>query len=121
MMLHAEGMSSDESDGEGGHTKYWVKTRQWRSNALNQYLQRIDLDANRTNVYGKPWPGNPPRLRKRRANATLSDRRAVPCLPINFYDEAWLATLENRDRKALKAKPAFTLPAIDIDDGRPAV
>ena len=119
-MLHAEGMSSDESDAEGGHTKYWIKTRPWRSRKLNQYLQRIDLDANRTNIYGKPRPGNPPQSRKKRANATLSDRRAVPGLPINFYDETWLATLENRDRKALKSKPAFALPIIDID-GRPAV
>ena len=119
-MLHAEGMSSDESDAEGGHTKYWIKIRPWRSRELNQYLQRIDLDANHTNIYGKPRPGNPPRSRKKRANATLSDRRAVPGLPINFYDETWLATLENRDRKALKSKPAFTLPIIDID-GHPAV
>ena len=46
MMLHAEGISSNESDGEGGHTKYWVKTRQWHSKALNQYLKKIDLNAN---------------------------------------------------------------------------
>ena len=88
---------------------------------MNQYLQRIDLEINQTNVFGKPWPGNPPQLRKRQANATLSDRRAVPCLPINFYDENWLATLENQDRKAVKAKPTFTLPIINIDDGCPAV
>ena len=65
MMLHVEGMSSDESNGEGGHTKYWVKTRQWCSKALNQYLQRTDLNANQMNVFGKPWPGNPPQSRKR--------------------------------------------------------
>ena len=45
-MLHAEGMSSDESDAEGEHTKYWVKNRQWHSKVLNQYLQQIDLDTN---------------------------------------------------------------------------
>ena len=68
------------------------------------------------NVYGKPQPGNPPRLRKRQVNVTLSDRRAVPGLPINFYDETWLATLQNWDRDVLKAKLAFILPIITIGD-----
>ena len=59
-MLHQEGMSSDESNNEGSESKYWVKTWQWRSRDLNQYLHRIDLDANRTTVYGHARPGNPP-------------------------------------------------------------
>jgi hypothetical protein len=111
-MLHQEGMSSDESDNEGGESKYWVKTRQWRSRDLNRYLHRIDLDANRTTVYGHARPGNPPRQRKRRANATLSHSRAVPNLPINFYDKTWYATLQNRDKKALQSRPALPLPEI---------
>lgn len=111
-MLHPEGMSSDESDNEGGQPSYWVKTRQWRSKELNRYLQQIDRDTNRTTIYGSILPGNPPRKRKRRANATLSRHRAIPNLPINFYDETWYATLTNRDKIALKSKPAFMLPEI---------
>lgn len=108
-MLHQEGMSSDESEQEGGLTTYWVKTREWRSTELIKYLHQIDLDANGTNAYGKARPGNPQRVRRRRVNATLSYRRAVPGLPINFYDEVWYASLQNRDKTALKAKPVLLL------------
>jgi hypothetical protein len=111
-MLHQEGMSSDESDEENGHPVYWVKIRQWRSAELIRYLHMIDLDANRTNAFGKTRPGNTPRVRKRRVNATKSSRRAVPGLPINFYDATWYATLQNRDKVALKAKPALELHTI---------
>lgn len=107
-------MSSDESDHEGGQPKYWVKIRQWRSKELNKYLQQIDLNSNQTNVYGQILPGNPARTRKRRINAPSSHRRAIPRLPINFYDETWYATLENRDKIALKAKPVFPLPDIEV-------
>lgn len=112
IMLHQEGMSSDESDNEGSQPKYWVKIRQWRSKELNQYLQQIDLDANQTNAYGNIRPGNPVRTRKRHIKATLSHRRAIPNLPINFYDETWYASLQNRDKIALKTKPIFPLPQI---------
>ena len=33
-------------------------------------------------------------------------------LPINFYDATWYATLQNRDKVALKAKPALELHTI---------
>jgi hypothetical protein len=101
MMLHQEGMSSDESNHEDGQSKYWVKTRQWGSRELNQYLQRIDLNVNQTNAYGNPRARNPPCQRKRQANVTLSHSRAVTNLPIIFYDETWYATLQNRDKIAL--------------------
>jgi len=111
-MLHQEGMSSDESGEENGHIVYWVKTRQWRSAELIRFLHMIDLNANRTNAYGKLRPGNSPRVRKRRANATTSGRRAVPGLPINFYDATWYATLQNRDKVALRPKPVLQLHTI---------
>ena len=111
-MLHPEGMISDESDNEGGQPKYWVKIWQWRSKELNKYLQQIDLDANQKGIYNCIRPGNPTRLRKRRINAPLSYRRAIPNLPINFYDKTWYATLENWDKIALKVKPVFPLPEI---------
>jgi hypothetical protein len=67
----------------------------------------IDLNVNRTNAYGKTQPGNTPWVRKRRVNATKSSRRAVPGLPINFYNATWYVTLQNWDKFALKAKPVF--------------
>src|ERR1700678_4207007 len=36
----------------------------------------------------------------------------VPGLPINFYDATWYATLQNRDKFALKAKPVLELHTI---------
>ena len=111
-MLHPEGMSSDKSDNKGGQPKYWVKIQQWRSKELNKYLQQIDLDVNQKGIYGCIQPGNPTHSRKRRINMPLSYRRAIPNLPINFYDETWYATLENRDKIALKVKPVFPLPKI---------
>jgi hypothetical protein len=61
------------------------------------------------NIYGNACPGNPPCQRKRQANVTLSYSRAVPNLPINLYDKAWYAMLQNQDKRALQPRPALPL------------
>ncbi|KAK0185371.1 hypothetical protein F5146DRAFT_1005359 [Armillaria mellea] len=55
-----EGISSDESDAEGG--PYIVKRRTWRSKELTQLLDITNSSYDQKNVYGNPHPGNRPHL-----------------------------------------------------------
>lgn len=110
--LRCEGMSSDESGAENGGAPYYIRIREWRSRDLIPYLQLIDGDRKRVNSYGNIKPGNPARERTRIAAGTASKRRAIPELPLNFYDKTWYATLSRRDRALLKAGPALDLPLL---------
>ena len=69
----------------------------------------IDRDRNVTTAYNNTNPGNPPRLRKRRNNATETARNALPGLPINFYDPDWYNELTDRQKKEIGAKAAMEL------------
>ena len=109
-MLGSDGMSSDESG--GGSRKYFVKILSWRSAKLTPYLQKIDRDVNRTNTLGNS-SGNPPRQCIRIAGGQMSKRKAVPGLPVNFYDKTWYAGLSAADRVALNARPEMVLPILE--------
>lgn len=115
--LSPAGMSSDESDrGASGQRIYLVKKRAWRSSALVQYLNLVDNDRNTTNGYGNTRSGNPPRTRIRRSgNPTVSERGAVPGLPLNFYDKTWYSVLSRRDKRDLGAKEEMMLPELEDD------
>jgi hypothetical protein len=110
--LRTEGMSSDESGQEGSGPPYYIKTREWRSRELLPYLQMIDRDRKRINAYGNNRPGNPPRERQRIATANVSNRKAIPGLPLNFYDKTWYTGLSTRDRVLLRARPVIDMPII---------
>lgn len=110
--LRCEGMSSDESGQEGLGPPYYVRAREWRSRELLPYLQLIDKDRSQTNAYGNIRPGNPARERRRVAAATVSKRKAIPELPLNFYDKTWYAGLNGRDKALLKAGPVLDLPIL---------
>lgn len=105
-------MSSDESEQEGSGAPYYIKTRDWRNRDLIPYLQMIDRDRKRTNAYGNKRAGNPPRERQRIAASSNSNRKAIPDLPLNFYDKTWYAGLSRRDRAMLKAKPVLQMPSL---------
>ena len=106
-------MSSDESGEEGSGPPYYIKTREWRSRDLIPYLQMIDREKKRTNAYGNNRPGNPPRERQRLAGTVYySDRKAIPDLPLNFYDKTWYAGLSRRDRTLLKPGANLHMPAL---------
>jgi hypothetical protein len=109
-LLRSEGMSSDESGQEGSGPPYYVKTRDWRNEDLIPYLQMIDRDKPRTNTYGNKRPGNPPRERQRIKAASNSNRKAIPDLPLNFYDKTWYAGLSRKDKAFLKAKAVLPMP-----------
>ena len=108
--LGAGGMSSDESDLDtDGRKVYFVKRVGWRPGVLTRRMMVIDWDRNVTTAYNNTNPGNPPRLRKRRNNATETARNALPGLPINFYDPDWYNRLTDRQKKEIRAAPAVEL------------
>jgi hypothetical protein len=108
--LGAGGMSSDESDLDtDGRKVYFVKRMGWRPGVLTCRIMLIDRDRNVTTAYNNANPGNPPRLRKRRNNATGTTRNAPPGLPINFYDPDWYNGLTDRQKKEIGATPAVEL------------
>src|SRR5271168_4871142 len=110
--LHSEGMSSDESDQEGSGPPYYIRIREWRSRELIPYLQMIDRDRKRVNGYRNNRPGKAPRERIRVVAGSMSTRKVIPELPLNFYDKTWYAGLSKRDRTLLRARPALDLPVI---------
>ncbi|KAF8949603.1 hypothetical protein BDZ97DRAFT_1935152 [Flammula alnicola] len=108
--LGAGGMSSDESDvDDDGQRVYWVKKMSWRRKGLTARMVWIDKDRNTTTAYNNIRPGNPPRNRKRRINATETSRTAIPGLPINFYEEEWYNRLSEVQKSEINAAPAFEL------------
>jgi hypothetical protein len=111
-LLRSEGMSSDESGQEDSGPPYYIKAREWRNRDLIPYLQMIDRERKRTNAYGNKRAGNPPRERQRLAAAHNSDRKAIPDLPLNFYDKTWYAGLTRRDRAILRPKAVLHMPGL---------
>ena len=95
-------MSSDESGDEGSGPPYYIRTREWQNKDLIPYFQMIDQDKKQTNAYGNIRPGNPPQDRQRCAASSSSNRKAIPDLPLNFYDETWYAGLNHQDRALLR-------------------
>jgi hypothetical protein len=102
--LGAGGISSDESDtDDSGHSVYRTKTMTWRAKDVAKKLMDIDSDRNTTNAYGNTRAGNPPRVRKRRDKLETL-RKAIPGLPINFYDSNWYASLTPGQKRELAAR-----------------
>lgn len=102
--LGAGGISSDKSDiDDSGRSVYRTKTMPWRAKDILKKLTDIDSDRNTTNAYGNTKAGNPPRVRKRRDMQETS-RKAIPGLPLNFYDSNWYAGLTPGQKRELAAK-----------------
>lgn len=102
--LGAGGMSSDESDTDDlGHPVYRAKIMTWRNKEVLKKLIDIDRNRNTTNAYGNTRGGNAPRVRKRReGRETL--RKAIPGLPLNFYNPEWYAGLTRTQKRELNVK-----------------
>ena len=91
--LDARGISSDESNvDDSGHSVYQAKTMVWRSKDILRKLTDINSDCNMTNAYGNTRAGNPPQVQKHR-DWLATSRKAIPGLPINFYNSNWYAGL----------------------------
>ncbi|PPQ75852.1 hypothetical protein CVT26_001351 [Gymnopilus dilepis] len=106
MALGPEGMSSDETDGSDPDT-YRVRTLPWRNKSLVQTMVSIDDAKNITNGYGNIRPGNRPRIRQRKKNATTSARRAPTGKPKDLYEPDWYKALTVTKKRTLKAKSAL--------------
>lgn len=109
--LTSGGMSSDDTDKE--ENVYLVKRLEWRSKSMIYYLRTVDADYNLYNGYGNIRAGNRPRPRKRHPQPNFSNRKAVPGLPRNFYDDNWYGTLTETQKIILGAKPAIDLLEIE--------
>lgn len=99
--LGPEGNSSDEDDGvKDGVKCYGVIQKQWRSAALIKLLRTIS-------DFGDPSSSSRrgSRMRFRYQTDRVSLTRAVPGLPINFYDAEWLQRQSAWERKRLRINP----------------
>jgi hypothetical protein len=91
-MLGAEGMSSEESEGElrlPGR-RYLIKSLPWRAPDLTAWLHEIDsLPA----AYARPYSSRTYQQRTRVPSNLVSKKCRPPIgLPASFYRQEWLAT-----------------------------
>ncbi|KAH7908028.1 hypothetical protein BJ138DRAFT_974978, partial [Hygrophoropsis aurantiaca] len=91
--LGRDGMSSDESDhgSRGSEAVYVISSKEWRSNAVTDWLRTLDALHIRLRYNGTwqasqgAWPHcRTPSLRK------ISSKREVKALPRDFYSSNWL-------------------------------
>ncbi|KAK0506790.1 hypothetical protein EDD18DRAFT_1343227 [Armillaria luteobubalina] len=104
-LLEREGISSDESDAEGG--PYIVKWRTWHSKELTQLLDIIDSLYDRKNIYSNAHPGNRPHVHMRCRRAMASERAPIRGLPLNFLTDV--------EKQLLCPEPEMELPAFVED------
>ena len=100
-ILGAGGMSSDKSDVDD--SGYRAKTMAWRDKKILQKLTNIDSDCNIMNAYGNTRAGNAPWVQKR-CGGRETTRKAIPGLPLNFYDPGWYASLTPGQKREIAAK-----------------
>ncbi|KAK0482918.1 hypothetical protein EDD18DRAFT_1362325 [Armillaria luteobubalina] len=112
-LLRREGISSDESDAEGG--PYIVKRRTWHSEELTQLLDIINSSYDQKNIYSNACPGNRPHVHMRCRKATVLQRAPIRGLPLNFYDRNWYQLLTDIEKQLLCPEPEMELPALAED------
>lgn len=102
--LTVDAMSSDESEDEEGRQRvYNARKKVWRSIKLEQFLRDLDaLDRYQRSIFGSS--GNWPRIRNFECRK-VSERPPVQGLPVNFYDEDWLARLTDEAQEELAVNP----------------
>ncbi|KII91447.1 hypothetical protein PLICRDRAFT_28103 [Plicaturopsis crispa FD-325 SS-3] len=109
--ISADVMSGDETDGaiEGGRPRYAITTLRWRSESVTTWLRAFDKLGLSSHFRGdQATRGNFPHYR---VVSQLTERRDQPVvgLPENFYDPAWLSSLDETETKRLKMLPAVDL------------
>ncbi|KAI6116948.1 hypothetical protein EV401DRAFT_2073001 [Pisolithus croceorrhizus] len=87
--LGGDGMSSEDSDGEGTETVYFTCSLPWRRDIIKE-LNLIDQQRLQDSSIFSPR-GAKAAKRIRSDNFSPSERKAVKGLPRPFYDEDWLA------------------------------
>jgi hypothetical protein len=109
--LSFEAMSGDETDHAGrSDPRYAITRLPWRSTAVECFLRTFDKLhlVTRFTVTGRARRGAFPhhRISSKRVE---NHWKPVAGLPINFYDQAWLETIDDYERQDLKAKPQLDL------------
>lgn len=104
-VLGPEGMSTDESDGNGG-PPYTRKESTWRAYPLNRLLRALDTHTDHMHANGKYLPGNKPRVRLEPSlEAPAGDSFPPSNLPSNLIDPGFLAHLPHGARaRMIKAR-----------------
>jgi hypothetical protein len=94
----AEGMSSDETSVEDQEIVYRVKVLLWRRN-IDKYLDLVDFERKQPTQVLFSRSGARPVKRTRAEENAISDRKAIPGLPIELYDAEWLQELDEHYRQ----------------------
>ncbi|PPR05001.1 hypothetical protein CVT24_010227 [Panaeolus cyanescens] len=110
--LPPECHSDDESDHEDGYHKYFVKDPAWRNPRLGQVFQILDRlhIALRFRADGRISKGAWPHIRYYTDIRQEPEHGLAPSgLPINFYDEGYIARLSNWQLRRLNPQPAVSI------------
>ena len=109
-----EACSEDEAYVVGDRLHYRKLRLAWQSKAPDVIDWKRTLDnlhmSTRHKSNGDRKPGRLPRHRYPASGTRTSDPTVYPKgLPINFYDQTWLTTLDEFERRQLHAKKAVEL------------
>ncbi|KAI6023399.1 hypothetical protein EDC04DRAFT_2900484 [Pisolithus marmoratus] len=109
-MLPLDAMSGDETDHQPGQKRYAITKLTWRSQVATEWLRVFDLvhPSTQFNCNGRAKRGAIPHTRIPSRRVEMSSQ-PVPQLPSNFYDAAWLLTLDNDAKTKLKMLPEVDL------------
>ncbi|KAI6024146.1 hypothetical protein PISMIDRAFT_31175 [Pisolithus microcarpus 441] len=108
--LPPDAMSGDETDHQPGQKRYAITKLSWRSQAATEWLRVFDPLhlSTRFNSNGRAKRGALPHTRIPSRRVEMSSQ-PVPRLPSNFYDAAWLLTLDDDAKAKLKMLPEVDL------------
>lgn len=114
MHVPKEVCSEDEAFVDGDRLYYQRLRPEWRSPApdVEAWFLTFDLVHMSTHFQknGKRNPGRLPHHRIRDSEDDTTASGTYPKrLPLNFYDEIWLQTLDGGEREKLAAQPAIDL------------
>ena len=101
--LLPQNMSADETDDSSSRAPkvYRIVECKWQSVLLKMFLRALD-DLYREHCATRPHGGNPPRMRVESASTRVEEGHAPEGLWRNCYDAAWLNSLPEYRRRALK-------------------
>lgn len=107
-----DGMSGDESDARDGVKRYVIFLDKWRNPAIAPWIRVFDriFMTTKFNEVNRPKRGNWPRIRVPTTQRNVQrEGKPIPGLPRNFYDEAWLSTLDQDDLESLNVQEPIRL------------
>jgi hypothetical protein len=118
--LDVQGMSSDESDDEYSRApivnpRPQKRLRRVRLQWLNQQITDLFVAVetyDKTSIQHYLRRGNLPLYRDPIAKQINTERRAIPCLPRNWYDDNWFKGLHHLDQMLLGAAAEEPIPVL---------